>query len=67
MLSSHHLIEFLALLRLAKYSDIAKSGKSRPEPGKNAPVHCNSYMRDSIEAISKLRQEVEDSFPQALT
>jgi putative phosphoribosyl transferase len=36
------------LLRLAKYSDIAKSGKSRPEPGKNAPVHCNSYMRDSI-------------------
>jgi len=37
------------LLRLAKYSDIAKSGKSRPEPGKNAPVHCNSYMRDSID------------------
>jgi hypothetical protein len=41
---------YLQLLRLAKYSDIAKSGKSRPEPGKNAPVHCNSYMRDSIVA-----------------
>ena len=47
------------LLRLAKYSDIAKSGKSRPEPGKNAPVHCNSYMRDSIRARGLSGEKVQ--------